>query len=109
MAALDDERAAEIAIDTGVDSAGVPVVTLCGELDSSNVGLLEAVVDPIVAQRPVRVTFEIGGLRYMDSAGIGVLIRAAADVGGVYLRDPSPIVRRVIEITGLSGVLHTEP
>jgi anti-anti-sigma factor len=44
----------------------------------------------------------------MDSAGIAVLIRAAANVNAIHLRDPSPIVRRLIEVTGLSGVLPIE-
>jgi anti-anti-sigma factor len=52
--------------------------------------------------------FDLSRLRFMDSAGIAVLIGAAAKVKAVHLRDPSPIVRRVIEVTGLSDVLPIE-
>jgi anti-anti-sigma factor len=45
----------------------------------------------------------------MDSAGIAVLVRAAGEVGAVQIRNPSPIVRRVIEVTGLTGVLRIGP
>lgn len=108
MAALDDERAAEIVIGTRVDPTGVPIVILSGELDSSNVGSLAATVASITAEHPERLIFDLGGLRFMDSAGIAVLIGAAAKVNAVHLRDPSPIVRRVIEVTGLSDVLPIE-
>jgi anti-anti-sigma factor len=45
----------------------------------------------------------------MDSAGIAVLVGVAAKVNAVQLRQPSPAVRRVVELTGLSGVLPIEP
>jgi anti-anti-sigma factor len=44
----------------------------------------------------------------MDSAGIAVLLGAATKLKEVQVRDPSPAVRRVIEITGLSDVLSIE-
>ena len=109
MAAVDGGRAAEIVIDTRIDSTGAPIVVLSGELDSSNVSTLETAVESIMARHPERLIFDLSGLRFMDSAGIAVLIRAAATVKAVYLRDPSPIVRRVVEVTGLSGVLPIEP
>jgi anti-sigma B factor antagonist len=108
MAALEGERAAEVVIDASVDAAGTPIVSLSGELDSSNAGSLEAAVASITAQHPERLIFDLSGLRFMDSAGIAVLIRAAANVNAIHLRDPSPIVRRLIEVTGLSGVLPIE-
>ena len=109
MAALEGEHSAEIAIDSRVDATGAPIVSLSGELDSSNAGSLEATVASITAQHPEQLIFDLSGLRFMDSAGIAVLIGAAANVNSIYLRDPSPIVRRVIEVTGLSGILPIEP
>ena len=109
MAAVDGEHAAEIAIDTRIDPTGVPIVVLSGELDSSNVSSLETAVESITARHPERLIFDLSGLRFIDSAGIAVLIRAAARVNAVSLRNPSPIVRRVVEVTGLSGVLPIEP
>jgi anti-sigma B factor antagonist len=108
MAALDDERAAEIVIDTQVDPVGTPIVSLAGELDSSNAASLESALASVTAARPERLIFDLSALRFMDSAGIAVLIGAAAKVDAVQLRDPSPIVRRVVEITGLSDVLPIE-
>jgi len=108
MAELDSDRHAELVIDTAVDAAGTRIVTVSGELDISNAPSLEATVVSITAERPERLVFDLSGLRFMDSAGIAVLIGAAAKANVVQLRDPSPIVRRVIELTGLSSVLHIE-
>src|ERR1700733_4486818 len=108
MGAVDDGAVAQIVIDTAVDAAGVPVVILSGELDSSNADSLEATVAPITAEPPELLIFDLSGLRFIDSAGIAVLIGVAGKVNAVRLRRPSPIVRRVIEITGLSEVLHIE-
>jgi anti-anti-sigma factor len=108
MGAVDDGELAQIAIDTEVDATGVPVVILSGELDSSNVGSLEATVALVTAEPPELLIFDLSGLRFIDSAGIAVLIGVAGKVNAVRLRHPSPIVRRVIEITGLSQVLNIE-
>jgi anti-anti-sigma factor len=103
------ERAAEVTIATGRDPSGVPMVILAGELDSSNVASLEAAVASLTSQRLERLIFDLSGLRFMDSAGISVLIGAAAKVDDVQLRDPSQVVRRVIELTGLSDLLSVVP
>ncbi len=108
MAAIEGERPAELVVNSTVDVTGVPVVILSGELDSSNAGSLETTVTSIIGQHPERLIFDLSGLRFMDSAGIAVLIRAAANVNTICLRDPSPIVRRVVEVTGLSSVLPIE-
>jgi anti-sigma B factor antagonist len=108
MAELDSERAAEVVIDTRFDPAGVPIVTVSGDLDISNAGRLERAVASITAERPERLIFDLSGLRFMDSAGIAVLLDAARKVNAVRLRDPSPAVRRVVELTGLTDVLSIE-
>ncbi len=109
MAGLDDASAAEVVIDTRVDPSGAAVITVSGELDMSNASSLEAIVASISAEGPERLIFDLSGLRFMDSAGIAVLVGATSNVNAVQLRDPSPVVRRVIELTGLSGVLPIEP
>ena len=106
---MNSARPAEVVIDTRVDPAGWPIVTVSGELDISNADSLEETVRAITAARPERLTFELSGLRFMDSAGIAVLVGAATMVGAVHLRDPSPTVRRVLELTGLSSVMPIEP
>jgi anti-sigma B factor antagonist len=105
---LDEDQAAEIVVDTRFDSAGVPIVSVSGELDSSNSASLEAAVAPVAAAHTERLVFDLSALRFMDSAGIAVLVGVAAKVNAVQLREPSDAVRRVIELTGLTGVLPIE-
>jgi anti-anti-sigma factor len=108
MAELDRDRAAEIVINTRHDPSGVPIITVSGELDVSNAASLQAAVASVAAAQPELIIFSLAGLRYMDSAGISVLLGAAEKVNAVHLRDPSPAVRRVVELTGLAGVLPVE-
>jgi anti-sigma B factor antagonist len=108
MAELDSERSAEVAIDARFDPAGAVLVTVSGDLDISNAGTLEQAVASITAERPERVVFDLSGLRFMDSAGIAVWPECAGKVKTVRLRDPSPAVRRVVELTGLTDVLSIE-
>jgi anti-sigma B factor antagonist len=108
MAELEDE-AVQLTIDIATAPGQPPVVQLSGELDSSNVERLRETLNEILAGEPEQVIFDMRALQFMDSAGISVLVRTAAAVESVQIRDPSPIVRRVIEITGLTGLLQVEP
>jgi anti-sigma B factor antagonist len=111
MAELDTDPDAEsptaVEIDTQVDPSGTQIVTLRGELDSSNAISLEAAVTSIAAGHPQRLIFDLTGLSFMDSAGIAILINTATKTS-VSLRNPSPIIRRVLEATGLADVLPIE-
>jgi anti-anti-sigma factor len=109
MATADSERPADVIIDTSSDASGVPIVTVSGELDMSNADVLKARLELVTAASPARVIFDLRDLRFMDSAGIAVLLTAAETVGAVTLRAPSQAVRRVVELTGLTEVLAIEP
>jgi anti-anti-sigma factor len=109
MAELERHGTAQARIDTGTDDSGAPLVVVSGELDMSNADSLQRAVAAITADRPQRLVFDLSGVRFMDSAGIAVLVAAAAEAGKVQLRSPSPIVRRVVELTGLSDILAMEP
>ena len=108
MAKLDDELATTVEIDTHLDPTGAQIVVLSGELDSSNAASLQEKMAAITEHPSQRLIFDLAGLRFMDSAGIAVLISAATQVNSVSVRNPSPIIRRVLETTGLSSVLVIE-
>jgi anti-sigma B factor antagonist len=95
-------------IDMHLDPIGAQVVILSGELDSSNAASLQERVASIPPQPAQPLIFDLTGLRFMDSAGIAVLIGAATKASSVSLRNPSPIIRRVLEATGLSSVFSIE-
>jgi anti-anti-sigma factor len=109
VAELGDEQAAEMVIDKSSDAGGSPIVAVSGELDISNAATLEATVAALAAQRPQRLSFDLSRLSYMDSAGVAVLLGAVSKIKEVRVCDPSPAVRRIVEITGLTEVLSIEP
>ncbi len=85
------------------------VIRVSGELDLSNVDLLEAQIDGALESPPDLLTFDLADLRFLDSSGIGVLLRASSQVGAVRLQHPSEIVRQVVTYMGLSGILSMDP
>ncbi len=108
MAELEPETST-VQINMRLDPTGAQVVVLSGELDSSNAASLHEHVASIPPQPPRRLIFDLTGLRFMDSAGIAVLINAKEQATSVLLRNPSPIIRRVLEATGLLSVFSIEP
>jgi len=98
-----------LTVETIVGDDGVPVVALSGELDSSTVGTLEQHVRKLTAQSPPRVAFDLAALTFIDSAGIAVLIATTAHVPAVEVRNPSAILRRVLETSGLTTLLEIKP
>jgi len=70
-------------------------------------GAFEREVEAALARQPMRV--DISDLKFIDSAGLAVPVRTAASVGQVAVRNPSPILRRVLAATGLTDLLGIEP
>lgn len=98
----------ELEIASAREGEDVSVLRVSGQLDISNASILERALNAAVADDPRAIVFDLAGLEFMDSAGISVLVRARSEVGEVSLRNPTPVVRRLIEITGLSEVLPIE-
>ncbi len=107
MAELEPEPPT-VQIDIHLDPTGAQVVILSGELDSFKRCIASGAGESLPPQPPRRLIFDLTDLRFMDSAGIAVLIGAAAKASNVSLRNPSPIIRRVLEATGLSSVFSIE-
>lgn len=92
-----------------VDSDGSPLLKLSGELDMLSAVNLRETVEGLVDRRCARLVFDLGELDFMDSSGIAVLVYAANSIGAIELRNASPIIRRIIEVTGLSKLLKLDP
>jgi anti-sigma B factor antagonist len=91
---------------------GVVTVSLQGELDLSSASRLETFFASIDEQRPARVVVDLGGLAFIDSSGLRVLLIADALAGEhgyelVLLPGHEP-VQRVFELTGALDVLRFE-
>ena len=103
------ENGAEAHVEHRVDDGGKSVLTLSGELDLSTVGRVEAAFERALSRSPELLVVDVSELGFIDSSGIALLIRASERVGRLELRCPTPILRRVIDVTGLTEILHIEP
>ncbi len=86
------------------DDAGV-VLALHGELDVAAAPQLEKLLEETRADRYGHVMVELGGLSFVDSAGLSVLIKAkkeAEEDGAEFiLRHPTAQVHRVFALVGM--------
>ncbi len=95
-------------IETGTDPSGFAVVKLRGEIDISNAEQIGAELARIVETGTRRLVVDMSALEFMDSSGIAMLLHTAAQVDSISVRNPSTVVRRIIEATGLEGTLPIE-
>jgi anti-anti-sigma factor len=62
---------------------------------------------------PERIEIDLARVTFLDCSGLGVLItarQAAAHSGGhLWVSGPRPIVRRVLDLTGLLDLFTTSP
>jgi anti-anti-sigma factor len=106
MADVADDRFALGGVEPAGDDGGDPVVRLTGEIDISNAEPIGDALDEIVGTDAKRIVVDLSELQFMDSAGIAMLLRTAARVETVEIRNPSEVIKRIIECTGLTGILR---
>ena len=86
---------------------GTGRVAVMGEIDMSNVAEAESILSDL-AGSGTPLTLDIVGLSYLDSQGVGMLLRLAkrAHVSGatLTLANPRGTVRRVLDITNVAEV-----
>ena len=83
------------------DENGTPIIVIGGEIDLSNADQVQTKVDELVDEGAHRVIFDLGSLSFIDSSGIAVLVRTHNRVGTVEIRQATPMVHRILEVTGL--------
>jgi anti-anti-sigma factor len=108
MAELDPADAASCVVDVSTEN-GAPVIRLSGELDLMNAERVGAVIEAELSGGNERLVFDVSGLEFMDSSGIALLVSATRKAPQVEVRNPTPIVRRLIELTGLTEILLMVP
>jgi anti-anti-sigma factor len=81
-----------------------PVVVLTGEADYTCLAELNAVLDGQLSGGTRRLTVDVSGLRFADTASIRALILAAKALrerrGSLVLLNPRPPVARVLALLG---------
>ncbi|MDQ1480069.1 MAG: hypothetical protein QOI44_930 [Actinomycetota bacterium] len=95
-------------VETTSDAAGTTIVRVGGDLDIASVPGVEAELEPILAAGAARVAFDLSSVSFMDSSGIAMLLRVAARVTTIEIREPSASVQLIIIATGLADVLHAD-
>lgn len=85
---------------------GTATMHVAGEVDAHNCDQLTTALEARTGGVDVsRIVVDATELSFIDSSGISALLalreRVTGDGGEFELRDPTPAVRRVIEITGL--------
>jgi len=84
-----------------------------GRLDAYWAGELETQLGELERAGEHRLRLHLGEVTFLSSAGIRVLIRYARQLGeiggGLAVVEPSPAVREVLELSGLSALLSAQP
>ena len=100
---------AEFNAELTANESGTAVVAVRGELDIQTVPQLQAVVAPALEANPRRLVLDVSELRFADSSGIAQWVRWAGQVDELELREPSPLLRRVVTAMGLEQKLRMTP
>ena len=90
------------------ESGGCTVIQLAGELDMAAAPHLAAVIDQMMVI-PDHILVDMSQLTFIDSTGLGLLVRASKLVGGrIWLNGLSPHVLRVLNLTGTAELFCLE-
>jgi anti-sigma B factor antagonist len=89
------------------------VLSVGGDLDLNTAPELMQALTRLVDGGERRVVVDLAGVGFCDSSGLSVLVRVRNRLtglgGSVTLAAPTPIVQRVLEISGLDEILGTYP
>ncbi len=82
---------------------------LSGEIDHHGAGRLREVIDDSVRRTcPRLLILDFGGVEFMDSSGIGIVLgryRLMQDMGGrLALRSLPPHIRKVMQVAGIGSL-----
>jgi anti-sigma B factor antagonist len=108
MAELDPADEPYCAAEVSTEN-GTVVIRLSGELDMVSVENVRPVIEQAPAGENEGLVFDVSELEFMDSSGIALLISVTRKVRTVEVRNPTAIVRRIIELTGLTEILFMVP
>src|SRR5581483_10433745 len=84
------------------------VVKLAGELDMATAGELDQTIRTALGNAPEVLVLDLTNLKFLDSAGLGVLVKGHNASGQTAFRlvVTSPAIQRPLELTGLDQVFE---
>lgn len=84
-------------------------VTLEGDLDNLSVPVFREALDALYAHQCFEVRLDLKALAFTDSSGLGAMVgawrRCQREGGTLSVSNPSPSVRRLMDMTGISKLL----
>ena len=94
-------------------SGPVLVAYLSGEIDHHAAGRLREQIDArILSASPERVVLDFGGVGFMDSSGIGLILgryRLLQDTGGVLaVQGVSAQIAKMLRLSGIGSIITLE-
>jgi anti-anti-sigma factor len=103
MGEVDDGVAASVS--SSRDSSGGLTLTMVGELDIASAATVSTAIGDLLTDDSHHVIFDLGQLTFMDSSGLALMLQVSKKVDTIEIHNAQPIVRRVIEATGLTETL----
>ena len=90
---------------------GAAIARLSGEIDHHNAKELRTELDRfIVAAQPRSLAIDFGGITFMDSSGIGLIMgrsKLMKECGGrLEVLNPQPYIRRVLRLAGIERIVN---
>jgi anti-sigma B factor antagonist len=89
-----------------VVNEGTATVVISGELDLATTPILTRHLAQILDDRPQRLVFDMAGVDFLDCAAIQLITstgRFLPNNRRPVIRRPSPVVRRMLALTGLAA------
>jgi anti-sigma B factor antagonist len=83
---------------------GIVVAALRGDIDLANRGSLDVLLDSVEPGLPIVV--DCSQVGFMDSTGLHALLRAMHGGHTLTVRNPSPQVRQLLELTGMPDLIE---
>ena len=94
---------------TRLQDDGLTILKLVGRMDIEGTEQVDLKLNVATAQDRAYVIADLSGVDFMSSIGIGVLVRVAKMIrrrgGNLVLFKPQPVVRLVLEKTGIPELL----
>ena len=89
---------------------GALIASLSGEIDHYAAADMRREIDSAMERSRLKdLVLDYSGVSFMDSSGIGLILGRQRIMesfgGGVAVKNPSPSVRRIIQVAGLSRLI----
>lgn len=90
-----------------------PLINVAGDLDFTTAAPLRTALEHVLASRPPALVLDFGGLVFIDSTGLAVIVHAWREGHqhgtAIRLRSTPRFLKTILDITGVSGLLTRPP